>query len=134
MADDDHERLVRLGARFGVEVRRVVPGLRNEVAQADCIVAMAGYNTVCDVLSYKRPAVLVPRSGPSHEQSLRADRLQSWDAAEVIRPGDLSSRTLANAIRSVIERGEPATPPVSLAGVQTTLDVLDKALAQARAA
>jgi len=134
MADPDHERLVRLGDRFGVEVRRVVPELRSEVAKADCIVAMAGYNTVCDVLSYGRPAVLVPRSGPSLEQTLRADRLQSWNAAEVIRPSELSSRTMANAIRSVISRGEPATPPVSLDGLQNALDVFDTALAQARAA
>lgn len=134
MADDDHDRLVRLGARFGVEVRRVVPGLRQEVAAADCIVAMAGYNTVCDVLSYRRPAVLVPRPGPSQEQSLRADRLQAWNAAEVIRPPELSSREMANAIRSVLSRGEPAAPPVSLDGVRNTLDVLDTALEQARAA
>ena len=134
MADDDHDRLVRLGARFDVEVRRVVPELRGEVAKADCIVAMAGYNTVCDVLSYRRPAVLVPRSGPSHEQYLRADRMESWGAADVIRPSELSSREMARAIRSVISRGEPATPPFSLDGIQNTLDVLDTALAQARAA
>jgi ATP-binding cassette subfamily B protein len=134
MADDEHARLVRLGARFGVEVRRVVPELRNEVAEADCIVAMAGYNTVCDVLSYGRPAVLVPRSGPSQEQSLRADRLESWNAAEVLRPHELSSREMASAIHSVLARGEPAAPPVSLDGVQNTLDIFDTALAQARAA
>ena len=134
MADDDHHRLVRLGARFGVEVRRVVPDLRLEIAQADCIVAMAGYNTVCDVLSYRRPAVLVPRPGPSQEQSLRADRLQAWNAAEVIRPAELSSREMANAIRSVLSRGEPPAPPVSLEGVRNTLDALDTVLEQARAA
>ncbi|MDX6479911.1 MAG: ATP-binding cassette, subfamily bacterial [Gaiellaceae bacterium] len=134
MADDDHERLVRLGARFGVDVRRVVPELRCEVAAADCIVAMAGYNTVCDVLSYRRPAVLVPRSGPSLEQTLRADRLESWNAAEVIRASELSSREMARAIRSVIDRGEPELPPISLDGVQNALDVLDTALAHARAA
>ena len=134
MADDDHNRLVRLGACFGVEVRRVVPELRREVAEADCIVAMAGYNTVCDVLSYRRPAVLVPRPGPSNEQSLRADRLRDWNAAEIIRPPELSSREMADAIRSVLSRGEPPTPPVSLDGVRNTLDVLDTALEQARAA
>jgi ATP-binding cassette subfamily B protein len=134
MADEDHERLVRLGAHFGVEVRRVVPELRSEIAAADCIVAMAGYNTVCDVLSYRRPAVLVPRSGPSQEQSLRADRLQEWSAAEVVRPSELSSRQLASAIRSAISGGEPPAPPVSLDGIKNTLDVLDTALAQARAA
>jgi len=134
MADDDHERLVRLGARFGVEVPRVMPELRREVAAADCIVAMAGYNTVCDVLSYRRPAVFVPRSGPNQEQNLRADQLESWNAAEILRPSELSSHALADAIRSVISRREPPTPPVSLDGVRKTLDVLDTALAQARAA
>src|SRR5262249_58906478 len=41
MADDEHERLVRLGARFGGEIRRVVPGLPGEVASADSLVAIA---------------------------------------------------------------------------------------------
>jgi predicted glycosyltransferase len=134
MAEADHDRLARLGDRFGVEVKRVVPELRREVARADCVVGMAGYNTVCDVLSYRRPAVLVPRPGPSQEQSLRADRLQDWSAAEVIRPPELSSREMASAIRSAISRGEPSTAPVSLDGVRNTLDVLDTALEQARAA
>jgi ATP-binding cassette subfamily B protein len=134
MADEDHDRLIRLATRFGVEVRRVVPELRLEIAQADCVVAMAGYNTVCDVLSYRRPAVLVPRPGPSLEQALRADQLQDWNAAEVVRPSELSSRKMANAIRGVLTRGEPPTPPVSLDGVRNALDVLDTALEQARAA
>jgi ATP-binding cassette subfamily B protein len=134
MADAEHDRLVRLGARFGVEVRRVVPELRLEIAHADCIVAMAGYNTVCDVLSYRRPGVLVPRPGPSQEQSMRADRLRTWNAAEVVRPSELSSREMANSIRTVLSRGEPPTPPVSLDGVRNTLDILDTALEQARAA
>ena len=134
MADVDHDRLVRLGARFGVEVRRVVPELRHEIAEADCIVAMAGYNTVCDVLSYRRPAVLVPRPGPSQEQSLRADRLEAWNASEVVRPSELSSREIADAIRTVISRGEPPATPIPLDGVRNTLDVLDTALEQARAA
>jgi predicted glycosyltransferase len=134
MADADHERLVRLGARFGVEIRRVEPKLRSEVASADCIVAMAGYNTVCDVLSYRSPAVFVPRSGPNLEQSLRADRLERWNAAEILRPSELSSREMANSIRSVISRGEPPLPPVSLDGFENALNVFDTTLAQARAA
>lgn len=134
MADADHERLVRLGAHFGVEVCRVLPDLRQEIAQADCIVAMAGYNTVCDVLSYRRPAVLVPRPGPSHEQSLRADRLQAWNAAEVIHPLGLNSRAMAHAIQTVLTHGEPAAPPVSLNGIPNTLAILDTALKKARAA
>ena len=134
MADADHDRLVRLGNRFGVEVRRVVPELRRELAGADCVVGMAGYNTVCDVLSYRRPAVLVPRPGPSLEQSLRADRLQTWQAAEVIRASALSGPTIAGAIETALLRGKPSTPPVSLEGLTRALDILDTALEQARAA
>jgi ATP-binding cassette subfamily B protein len=134
MADDDHDRLIRLGARFGVDVRRVVPELRIQIAEADCIVAMAGYNTVCDVLSYRRRSVLVPRPGPSQEQALRADRLEAWGATEVVRPSELTSREVANAIRAVLSRSEPPAPPVSLDGVRSALNVLDAALEQARAA
>ena len=134
MATADHERLVRLGDRFGVEVQRVLPELRREVAQADCIVAMAGYNTVCDVLSYRRRAVLVPRPGPSLEQSLRADRLEEWGAVGVVRAPDLSGDTLACAIQSALSRNDLQPAPVSLDGLRVALDVFDTTLEQAKAA
>lgn len=134
LPESDHERLVRLGARFGVEVRRVLPDLRLEIAAADCVVGMAGYNTVCDVLSYRRPAVLVPRPGPSHEQSLRADRLETWAAAQIVRPAELHGHALVSAIRTALGRARPPAAPVSLDGLERTLDVLDTTLAQARAA
>ena len=134
MADAEHERLVRLGDRFGVEVRRVVPELRLQLARADCVVGMAGYNTVCDVLSYRRPAVLVPRPGPSQEQLMRADRLRAWQAVDVVHPAELSGPAIASAIQSALSRGEPPAPPVSLDGLSRALDVLDAALEQSRAA
>jgi len=134
MATADHERLVRLGDRFGVEVRRVLPELRRELARADCVVAMAGYNTVCDVLSYRRRAVLVPRPGPSLEQSLRADRLEEWNAVEVVRARELSGVTLARAIESALSRDEFPPAPVPLDGLRLALDVFDTTLEQAKAA
>jgi ATP-binding cassette subfamily B protein len=134
LAEDQHERLVRLGERFGVEVWRVLPELRRKVARADCVVGMAGYNTVCDVLSYRRPAVLVPRPGPSLEQSLRADRLEKWQAAEVVRAGELSGESVAAAIRRALSRDELPPPPVSLDGLRRALDVFDTTLEQAEAA
>ena len=134
MADADHDRLVRLGDRFGVEVKRVVPELRREVARADCVVGMAGYNTVCDVLSYRRPAVLVPRPGPSQEQALRADRLEAWQAVEIVRAPELTGPALAAAIQTALSGGDPPSPPVSLDGLSHALDVFDSALEQSRAA
>ncbi len=134
MSDADHERLVRLGDRSGVEVRRVLPDLRRQLARADCVVGMAGYNTVCDVLSYRRPAVLVPRPEPSLEQTLRADRLEEWKAVEVVRARELSGEKITGAIQRALSRGEVPQPPVSLDGLRRALDVLDVTLAQASAA
>src|SRR5262249_8467043 len=84
MAPAEDARLSRLAAIHDVELRRAVPGLRSYAAVADCVVSMPGYNSVCDVLSFGRSAVFVPRRGPSHEQILRAERLRNWGLAEIV--------------------------------------------------
>jgi predicted glycosyltransferase len=38
------------------------------------VVAMGGYNTFCEILSFGKPALLVPRTEPRQEQLLRAER------------------------------------------------------------
>lgn len=44
--------------------------------RASGVVAMGGYNTFCEILSFGKPALLVPRTAPRLEQHLRADRAQ----------------------------------------------------------
>src|SRR5205085_7296643 len=80
----EHVRLARAGAASGVTVHRFLPELRSHVAAADCLVAMPGYNTVCDVLSYSRRAVLVPRQSHSLEQPIRAGRLRELGLAQTL--------------------------------------------------
>jgi predicted glycosyltransferase len=38
------------------------------------IVAMGGYNTFCEILSFNKPALIVPRTVPRMEQHIRAAR------------------------------------------------------------
>lgn len=38
------------------------------------VVAMGGYNTFCEILSFDKPALIVPRSEPRREQLIRAER------------------------------------------------------------
>jgi predicted glycosyltransferase len=38
------------------------------------VVAMGGYNTFCEILSFGKPALIVPRTTPRREQYLRAER------------------------------------------------------------
>jgi predicted glycosyltransferase len=46
------------------------------VAPALGVVAMGGYNTFCEILSFGKPALIVPRTTPRREQYLRAERAE----------------------------------------------------------
>lgn len=45
-------------------------------AGAQGVICMGGYNTFCEVLSFDRPAVIVPRTVPRLEQYIRAQRAE----------------------------------------------------------
>src|SRR5437762_12298828 len=55
---------------------RIVPYVDDSascIAAADLVVCMAGYNTLAEVLYLKKKALVIPRSGPSAEQRMRAE-------------------------------------------------------------
>lgn len=64
-------------------------------SQADRIVAMGGYNTLCEVLSFEKRALIVPRVSTRQEQLIRADRFQELGLAEVLHPDRLTPRALS---------------------------------------
>jgi ATP-binding cassette subfamily B protein len=133
MPAERHEHLAKLGAVAGVEVIHAVLDLRRQVARADCIVTMCGYNTVCDVLSHRRPAVVVPRHGPSLEQTLRSNRLAEWGCAIVVRERELEPGRLATSIHAAL-LSSPRAAPVSMNGFSQALDTFDTVTRQALAA
>jgi len=48
----------------------------SSMANADLIVCMGGYNTLCEILSLEKWAIVLPRKRPRTEQLLRANRFQ----------------------------------------------------------
>jgi predicted glycosyltransferase len=127
MADEDHAEVASLAAAHRIEVHRVIPELRNTIAEADCVVSMAGYNTVCDIMSYRRRSILVPRARPSREQSLRAQRLRARGVANVIQADELRPESLADAIENALEKPAPSAGLLPLGGIESALDVFDDA-------
>lgn len=65
---------------------------------ADLVVAMAGYNTVTELLQLQKPAVLVPRVEPVQEQWIRATRLAHRGGFSIIHPDQLTAPNLRAAI------------------------------------
>jgi predicted glycosyltransferase len=72
------ERQTAYGARAArlPKVRAITFDARLEalMARASGVVAMGGYNTFCEILSFDKPALIVPRTVPRLEQFIRAQR------------------------------------------------------------
>jgi predicted glycosyltransferase len=56
---------------------------------ADRIVAMGGSNTVSEILSYQKAALIVPRISPRREQLIRAERLSALGLINMLHPDEL---------------------------------------------
>lgn len=61
---------------------------------ADCVVAMGGYNTTCELLSFGKRSLIVPRVTPRAEQLIRAKRLQQLGFTDLLHPHDLTPQIL----------------------------------------
>jgi len=78
---------------------------------ADVVVAMGGYNTVCELLTLGRRAVLVPRMKPGLEQFIRAQRMSAAGLVHMLHPAQLAPQALRHAVQAELAalRG-PAAP------------------------
>jgi predicted glycosyltransferase len=63
--------------------------------RADRVIAMGGYNTIYEVLSFEKHALIVPRSRPRHEQQLRAERLRGLGLLDTLHPDDVTPAVLS---------------------------------------
>lgn len=53
--------------------------------RAEGVVAMGGYNTFCEILSFDKRAIIVPRTKPRLEQYIRAARAQELGLVRMLR-------------------------------------------------
>lgn len=109
--------LERYGYLADVTFLDFEPDLTRRYAEADVVVSMAGYNTVCEMLSFARRAILVPRAEPVMEQLIRARLLAAQGLFDIVEPQDLSPDTL---IRKVLDSFKPspvAPAPLNLDGL-----------------
>ncbi len=63
--------------------------------KADCVVAMGGYNTTCEILSFEKRALIVPRIQPREVQLIRAQRLQALGLVDMLHPNDITPTALS---------------------------------------
>ena len=72
------------------------------MAGAAGVVAMGGYNTFCEILSFDKRAVIVPRVQPRQEQFVRAREAQRLGLVRMLLPEPArDARDMAAAIRNL---------------------------------
>ncbi|KUJ78712.1 glycosyltransferase family protein [Ruegeria profundi] len=103
-------------------------------AGASGVVCMGGYNTFCEVLSFDKRAVIVPRSTPRLEQWIRASRAESLGLVRMLdenRDG-LTPEAMIQAIRNLPEQPLPsqAIQDGLLDGLDYVVDRVDALLGQ----
>jgi predicted glycosyltransferase len=91
------------------------------IANAAGVVSMGGYNTFCEILSFDRPAILVPRTAPRQEQLLRATRASDLG---LVRMLDIELGADAAQMAQAL-RGLPSQPKPSVSGATEMLRGLD---------
>jgi predicted glycosyltransferase len=110
MPDDVLDRLQRrAAANPRLRVLRFVPEPAILVSRADRVVAMGGYNTTCEILSFRKPALLVPRVKPRLEQWIRASRMADLDLLDVLHPDHLRPEAITCWLQT------PKDPPHEIA-------------------
>jgi predicted glycosyltransferase len=125
MPEPDVARLRTIGKRVDGRVHRFADDLAGKLARSSLVIGMAGYNTVCDVLSYRRPAVIVPRPGPSSEQLMRTQIMAKRGLAAGLELSRCTSSELALTVLPLLEDDSYADDALpDLHGVERAVDAL----------
>jgi predicted glycosyltransferase len=80
------------------------------MAAADVVLAMGGYNTVCELLTLHKRFVVVPRVRPVQEQAIRAERMAARGLLSMVHPGQLTPATLWQALHAELAAHACAAP------------------------
>jgi len=79
------------------------------VAGAKAVVAMGGYNTYCEILSFDKPALIVPRVQPREEQLIRAQRAHELGLIDMLLPDEADDPyRMSAALKALLERPAPS--------------------------
>ena len=73
------------------------------------VVSMGGYNTFCEILSFDKRAIIVPRTRPRQEQLIRAEAARHAGLIEMLDPDKSPDpQVMATALRQLPQQGLPS--------------------------
>ncbi len=91
------------------------------------VVSMGGYNTFCEILSFDKRSLLVPRSRPRREQLIRATRAAELGVVDMLEPAAADEPSvMARALHRLPTRPQPsaAGTPIDLGGLESVQEMV----------
>ncbi len=104
--------------------------------QAVGVVGMCGYNTFCEVLTFDRKALFVPRTHPRQEQYSRASRARELGLCDMLTPDEAAiPQVLARALRRLPDLADPSSmlKPGDMAGIDNVCEDFEALVSTVRA-
>ena len=101
------------------------------IERADRVIAMGGYNTCCEILSFQKHALVVPRVAPELEQWIRAERLRDLGLVDVLHPDQLDPRALSDWLARDLGPAPPVRDRIDLGGLTRIPTLLQELLGAA---
>ena len=102
--------LQRAGDLDQVDALTFTPNFEILVKKSTAMIAMGGYNTFCEVLSFDKPALIVPRVVPRLEQLIRAEKAADLGLVKVLHPDQLNdTQAMIDGIEALIEQPAPSS-------------------------
>lgn len=103
---DQLDELVERAKAVNVPLVAFVKKIERKLAEADLIVSMGGYNTVCEILSLRKSSLIIPRETPRLEQRIRAEILKKRGLTEFLPWDELSPEGLYEKVNTLLSNSE----------------------------
>ncbi|WP_245817520.1 glycosyltransferase family protein [Hydrococcus rivularis] len=114
MPQDRTQELSQIVQQFShVQMSEFTDDIASYMEAADAVVCMGGYNTICEVLSLSKRAVVVPRIKPVQEQWIRAQKMAEFGLFKTIHPSKLTPHYLINSVLEQLNRNSNYLPAVA---------------------
>jgi predicted glycosyltransferase len=129
------EFLARAAALPRVEALTFESQLESLMSKAAGVVAMGGYNTFCEILSFDKKALIVPRMVPRLEQFIRASRAQELGLVSMLPDdGIRDAHAMATALRQLPQQQAPSDViiPGLLDGLENVNRLAERHLSEPR--
>ncbi len=102
MPKSSREEIKKRAKRYGIKSLPFHPRMEQLIAAADLVISMGGYNTICEILSQRTPALIIPRETPRKEQLIRAEKLKEQGLIDYLPWKEVSAQLLREKIFTLL--------------------------------